>query len=134
MATTDPIAEFLTTLRNAIAVHKDAITIPHSKVREAIAKLLHQEGYINDVKVLSSAAGQSSMLQVELKYAPNGAAIIQGIRRISRPGQRIYSSTGRLHKVLGGVGMSVVSTSAGLMTDQDARDQGIGGEVLFKIW
>jgi len=134
MATTDPIAEMLTTLRNAVAVRKDTVTLPHSQLREAIAALLQREGYIEDVKVVANGIGRFSGLQIGLKYAPNGLPVIQGIRRISRPGQRIYSSSGRLHKVLGGVGVSVVSTSAGLMTDQEAREQGTGGEVLFKIW
>lgn len=132
MVISDPIADMLTTLRNALAVHKDAIAIPHSKVREAIAKLLQQEGYLTDVKVTTD--GARPVLHITLKYAPNGQPVIQGIRRVSKPGQRIYSSTNRLKPVLGGVGISVVSTSSGLMTNYHAKQKGLGGEVLFKVW
>jgi small subunit ribosomal protein S8 len=132
MATTDPISDMLTSLRNALAVHKDTITIPHSKVREAIAKLLQQEGYLGEIKVMTE--DKFPVLQIGLKYAPNGRSVIQGIRRVSKPGQRIYSATNHLHTVLGGVGISVVSTSSGLMTNYHAKQKGFGGEVLFKIW
>lgn len=135
MTTTDPIADFLTTLRNAIAVRKETVTVPHSKLRLAIANLLEAEGYIRDVKVVSAdTKSKFQRLVMVIKYAPNGMPVIQGIKRISHIGQRIYSSSGRLRKVLSGVGISVVSTSEGLMTDQQARDKGLGGEVLFKIW
>ena len=132
---TDPIADMLTALRNAIAVRKDTLTVPYSKLREAIAKLLQEEGYIKEVTTVP-AGGKSkfSRLQLGLKYSSGGLPIIHGIRRTSRPGQRIYSSSPRLHKVLGGVGTSVISTSTGLMTDHEARKKGIGGEVLFRIW
>lgn len=135
MTMTDPISDMLTTLRNAAAVRKETVIMPHSKLRLAIANLLEAEGYIRDVKVVSAdAKSKFQQIAVVMKYAPNGMPIIQGVRRISRLGQRIYSSSGRLRKVLSGVGISVVSTSKGLMTDQQARDKGLGGEVLFKIW
>ena len=132
MATTDPIADMLTCLRNALAVHKDTVTIPHSNLREAIAKLLQQEGYLGEVKVIT--ADKFPVLQMNLKYSSKGQSVIQGIRRVSKPGQRIYSATNRLRPVLGGVGISVVSTSAGLMTNYRAKQKGLGGEILFKIW
>lgn len=132
---TDPIAAMLTTLRNAIAVHKDVVVMPHSKLRESIGKLLQAEGYVGSVKVIPSEVNEKfSELEIGLRYTPNGDAVIQGIRRVSHPGQRIYSPAKKLRKVLGGVGISVVSTPAGLMTDKDARDKGLGGEILFKVW
>ncbi|MFA5009679.1 MAG: 30S ribosomal protein S8 [Patescibacteria group bacterium] len=134
MTITDPIADMLTALRNAVAVHKDIVVVPHSKLREAIAKLIQEEGYVRDVRVETNPQTKFLELQVGLKYASNGDSVIQGIRRVSHPGQRIYSSSNRLKKVLSGVGTSVVSTSQGLMTDHQARQQGLGGEVLFKIW
>ncbi len=135
MTMTDPIADFITTLRNAVAVRKETVTVPHSKLRLAIANLLEAEGYLRDVKVMApDAKSKFQQIAMVMKYAPNGMPIIQGVKRVSHPGQRIYSASGRLHKVLSGVGTSVISTSQGLMTDQQARDKGLGGEVLFKIW
>lgn len=135
MTMSDPIADMLTTLRNAAAVQKDSVTIPYSNLRLAVAEVLQKEGYVANVHVVApDAKSKFQTLFIGLKYAPNGSSVIQGIRRISKPGQRIYSGTGRLRQVLGGVGISVVSTSQGLMTNYQAKAKGLGGEILFKIW
>jgi len=132
---TDPISDMLTTLRNAVAVRKETVSIPYSTVRLAIANLLETEGYLRNVNVVEKETkSKFKQITMTMKYVPNGDPVIQGIRRVSKPGQRIYSTTGRLRKVLGGVGISVVSTSQGLMTDHQARKKSLGGEVLFKIW
>jgi small subunit ribosomal protein S8 len=135
MTINDPIADLLTILRNAVAVHKDRVTMPHSNLRLAVANLLKAEGYVTNVGVAESdVKSKFKQIVIDLKYAPNGDSVIQGIRKVSKPGQRIYSTSGRLRQVLGGVGISVVSTSQGLMTNHHARSKGLGGEVLFKIW
>ncbi len=135
MTMTDPISDMLTTLRNAVAVRKETVSIPYSTVRLAIANLLETEGYLRNVNVVEKETkSKFKQITMTMKYVPNGDPVIQGIRRVSKPGQRIYSTTGRLRKVLGGVGISVVSTSQGLMTDHQARKKSLGGEVLFKIW
>ncbi len=135
MTMTDPISDMLTTLRNAVAVRKVTVSIPYSTIRLAIANLLEAEGYLRNVNVVEKELkSKFKQITMTMKYAPNGDPVIQGIRRVSKPGQRIYSTTGRLRKVLGGVGISVVSTSQGLMTDHQARKKSLGGEVLFKIW
>lgn len=133
MTITDPIADMLTRIRNAAAVRKDFVVMPHSKIKQAVAELLVREGYLTGVEVVSEEATGFKNLKLGLKYSQDHS-VIQGLTRISTPGQRIYDPVGHIKRVLGGVGMSVISTSQGLMTDTEAREKGIGGEILFKVW
>ena len=127
MSMTDPIADMLTRIRNGQKARKVAVTMPASKAKEAIAKVLQDEGYITGYAVTGEAA--ESELTIELKYF-DGVPVIEKIQRASRPGLRIYRGKEELPKVLGGLGVAVVSTSAGVMSDREAREKGIGGEVL----
>ena len=130
--TTDPIADMLTRIRNAQVVKKDSVTLENSKMKKAIANILLEEGYISAVEEV--AEGAFSNLVIKLKYGPKGEKVITGLKRISKPGLRIYASSEELPKVLGGLGIAIVSTSKGVMTDKNARKLGIGGEVLAYIW
>ncbi len=134
MMTNDPIADLLTRIRNAVAVRHAVVVLPHSRTKWEIVQLLQANGYVQDAVVLPGKDTGFSEIKLTLKYTAEGEPIIQGLRRVSRPGQRIYTSVGRLGYVLGGVGATVVSTSKGIMTDKVARQQNLGGEVLFKIW
>jgi small subunit ribosomal protein S8 len=135
MTINDPIADMITALRNAVAVHKETVTMPYANLRLAVAQVLKSEGYIGEITTVEPEGKMKfKQLNMVMKYAPNGDPVIQGIRKVSKPGQRIYSASSHLKKVLGGVGISVVSTSQGLMTNYQAKNKGIGGEVLFKIW
>ncbi|QWF70269.1 30S ribosomal protein S8 [Methylomonas paludis] len=130
MSMTDPIADMLTRIRNGQSAGKKSVKIPSSKLKLAIAKVLKEEGYITDYKV--EANGSHSEMTVELKYF-NGVPVIENVKRISRPGLRIYRSKDELPKVLGGLGIAIVSTSNGVMTDRAARAIGHGGEVLCTV-
>lgn len=130
--TTDPIADMLTRIRNANRVYKDSVDIPYSKVKQSILDLLKAEGFIKNYEVLESDGHR--MLRVFLKYGPNREHVITGVRRISKPGLRVYVKSHEVPKVLGGLGIAVISTPRGLMTDRDARQQGIGGEVVCYVW
>jgi len=130
--TTDPIADMLTRIRNAQVVKKDSVTLENSKMKKAIANILLEEGYIASVEEV--AEGAFSNLVIKLKYGPKGEKVITGLKRISKPGLRIYAASEELPKVLGGLGIAIVSTSKGVMTDKNARKLGIGGEVLAYIW
>ena len=130
--TTDPIADMLTRIRNAQVVKKDSVTLENSKMKKAIANILLEEGYISSVEEVQD--GAFSNLVIKLKYGPKGEKVITGLKRISKPGLRIYASSEELPKVLGGLGIAIVSTSKGVMTDKNARKLGIGGEVLAYIW
>ena len=132
MNVTDPIADMLTRLRNASAAKHETVDMPYSKFKANIAEILKREGYIKDFTAKEAKVGQT--LEVTLKYGPNGERSIQGIKRISKPGLRIYAGKDELPRVLGGLGTAVVSTSKGVMTDRDARKKGIGGEVIAYIW
>jgi small subunit ribosomal protein S8 len=132
MSMTDPIADMLTRVRNANAAFKPTTTIPSSKKLVEIARILKQEGYIEDFKVVESNPQDS--LEVTLKYGPKKERTITGIRRISKPGLRVYAKKDDLPRVLGGLGVAVISTSHGVMTDRDARKAGVGGEVIAYIW
>ena len=127
MSMTDPIADMLTRIRNGQKARKVAVSMPASKVKEAVARVLQDEGYILGYAV--EGEGASKQLTVELKYF-EGVPVIEKIQRASRPGLRIYRGTEDLPKVLGGLGVAIVSTSAGVMTDRQAREKGVGGEVL----
>ena len=131
MITTDPIADMLTRMRNALTVKHKTVSVPASKMKVAIADLLKNEGYINDFSVTE---GAKANIVIDLKYGPNNQKVINGLRRISKPGLRIYASYEDLPKVLNGLGIAIVSTSKGLMTDRQAREQKIGGEVLAYVW
>jgi small subunit ribosomal protein S8 len=132
MTMTDPIADMLTRLRNGNAAYHDDVTMPSSKIKVEIAKVLKQEGYIRDYAVEKADVG--SKLTVALKYGPNRERTISGVRRISKPGLRVYAKKESLPRVLGGLGIAIISTSGGLLTDRAAHRAGIGGEVLAYVW
>ncbi len=128
---TDPIADMLTRIRNAIQAKHETVEIPASKEKLAIAKILKQEGYIEHVTVEGDA---KKNIVVTLKYGKNGEKILTGLKRISKPGLRVYSKANALPRVLNGLGIAIISTSSGLMTDREARKQHAGGEVVAYIW
>ena len=132
MVMTDPIADMLTRIRNASSVYHDKVEIPASKIKEAIAGILKQEGFIKDFDVTED--GKQGILRVSLKYGVNREKVITGIKRISKPGLRVYAKKDQMPRVLGGLGIAIISTSRGLMTDKQARQQGLGGEVLAYVW
>ncbi len=127
----DPIADMLTRIRNASAVRKSELALPFSKFKLSLAKLLEKEGFVSDVQ---EVAGKMKMLQMNLKYGPNGESVIMGIKRISKPGQRIYVPVDKLPRTNSGFGITVVSTPKGLLTDRQARKDRVGGEVVCQIW
>jgi small subunit ribosomal protein S8 len=132
MSMTDPIADMLTRIRNANSAFKASTTMPSSKKIVEIARILKEEGYITDYMVTPSAPQDT--LEVTLKYGPRKERTLTGIRRISKPGLRVYAKKDELPRVLGGLGIAVISTSQGVMTDRDARKAGVGGEVIAYIW
>jgi small subunit ribosomal protein S8 len=135
MTMTDPIADMLTRLRNANQAYHDAVTMPHSKLKVGVAEILKQEGYISSWKVEDAPEGEvGKTLQLTLKYGQNRERSIAGIRRISKPGLRVYAKHTGLPKVLGGLGVAIISTSQGLLTDRQANKKGVGGEVLAYVW
>jgi small subunit ribosomal protein S8 len=129
---TDPIADFLTRLRNANSAHHDTVTIPYSKLKSHIAEILQAEGYISGWTVEDARVGKN--LVVELKYGPSRERALAGIKRVSKPGLRVYAKSTNLPKVLGGLGVAILSTSSGLLTDKQASKKGVGGEVLAYVW
>lgn len=129
---TDPIADMLTRIRNAVAIERTIVDIPASKAKVAIAGVLQREGYIWDFEVIEQAPGK--VLRLNLKYGPNGERVIQKIARVSKPGCRVYSQVGQLPDVLQGMGISIVSTNKGVLSNREAKAQGVGGEVLCTIW
>lgn len=132
MVLTDPIADMLTRIRNAMVARHNTVDIPKSNVKQAIAQLLLDEGYIKGVEVIDAVP--QGTIRVTLKYGANKERIISGLRRISKPGLRVYARAEELPRVLGGMGIAIVSTSKGIMTDKQARALGIGGEVLAYVW
>jgi small subunit ribosomal protein S8 len=135
MTMTDPIADMLTRLRNANQAYHDAVTMPYSKLKAGVADILQQEGYITSYKVDEAEEGTvGKTLTVTLKYGQNRERSIAGIRRISKPGLRVYAKHNGLPKVLGGLGIAIISTSQGLLTDRQANQKGVGGEVLAYVW
>lgn len=132
MSTTDSIADMLTRIRNANSANKETVSMPSSKKLVEIARVMKEEGYILDYGVEKTEPQDT--LTITLKYGPKRQKIIRGLRRISKPGLRIYAGKDELPRVLGGLGVAVISTSHGVMTDRDARNQGVGGEVLAYIW
>jgi small subunit ribosomal protein S8 len=129
---TDPIADMLTRIRNAVRVERPHVDIPLSKVKRGLAEVLKREGYIWDWEEMSEKP--SSHLRVHLKYGPNGERLIRRIRRISKPGRRVYKGADGLKPVLGGLGISILSTSRGVISDREARQRRLGGEVLCEVW
>ena len=134
MTMTDPIADMLTRIRNANTAMHDSCKLPSSKLKESLAVILEREGYIAGYGVAPATTGPGSVLEIQLKYATDRTRTIAGLRRVSRPGLRIYARADRLPRVLGGMGVAVVSTSQGLMTDREARQRRMGGEVLCYVW
>ena len=132
MLVLDPIADMLTRIRNANSNKHNTVVIPQSKTKLAIAEILKEEGFIVDYKTVDSERGK--MIEVTLKYGPNGEKVIQGLKRISKPGLRIYSNAEQLPQVLNGLGIAIVSTSKGIITDKEARKLNVGGEVLAYVW
>lgn len=134
MTMTDPIADMLTRLRNANQAYHDAVTMPYSKLKEGVAEILKQEGYITSFAVADNENGVGKLLTVTLKYGRNRERSIAGVRRISKPGLRVYAKHTGLPRVLGGLGVAIISTSQGLLTDRQANQKGVGGEVLAYVW
>jgi small subunit ribosomal protein S8 len=131
---TDPLADMLTRIRNAnIAMHDD-VRMPSSKLKEALADVLQREGYIGGFEIEDDPEGPGRFLSIDMKYSPQRKRVISGLRRISKPGLRVYRKYDEVERVLGGLGIAVLSTSKGLMTDREARRQRVGGEVLCHVW
>ncbi len=134
MTMTDPIADMLTRIRNANTAMHDTVRMPSSKLKEALAGILLREGYIEAFFVADDATRPGRVLEITMKYTPERARTISGIRRISKPGLRVYTKADKLPRVLGGLGVAVLSTSQGLMTDREARQRRVGGEILCYVW
>jgi small subunit ribosomal protein S8 len=132
MTMTDPIADMLARLRNANSAHHDSVSMPHSKMKAGIAEILQREGYIASFDVADATVGKTLTLQ--LKYGPSRERSIAGLRRVSKPGLRVYAKNTALPRVLGGLGIAILSTSSGLLTDRQAASKGVGGEVLAYVW
>jgi small subunit ribosomal protein S8 len=132
MTMTDPIADMLTRLRNANSAYHDQVVMPHSKLKVSIAEILQREGYIAGHHTEDAEVGKS--LVIELKYGRNRERSIAGLRRVSKPGLRVYAKSTNLPRVLGGLGVAIISTSQGLLTDKQANKNGVGGEVLAYVW
>ena len=129
---TDPIADMLTRLRNANSAYHDSVSMPYSKLKANIAEILREEGYIGGFEVADAEVGKT--LTLNLKFGPNRERSLAGVRRVSKPGLRVYAKSTKLPKVLGGLGVAILSTSSGLLTDREAEDKGVGGEVLAYVW
>ena len=134
MTMTDPIADMLTRVRNANIAKHDDVSMPSSKLKEALAELLKTEGYIADFKTAERPDKPGKILSIDMKYSPERERTISGIKRVSKPGLRVYKKSNEIPRVLGGLGVAVVSTSQGLMTDREARRRNVGGEVLCYVW
>ncbi|MCS4277623.1 MULTISPECIES: 30S ribosomal protein S8 [Mycetocola] len=132
MTMTDPVADLLTRLRNANSAHHDSVSMPSSKLKKNIASILEREGYIAGWKVEAARVGET--LSLDLKYGPNRERSIVGIKRVSKPGLRVYAKSTEIPQVLGGLGVAILSTSSGLLTDREAEKKGVGGEVLAYVW
>ena len=132
MLMNDPIADMLTRIRNGLIARHDSVVIPASNMLKAIAKILLDEGYIKAVDFIDD--GLQGQIKVTLKYAAGKESVIKGLKRISKPGLRVYARTDEIPKVLGGLGIAILSTSKGVMTDKEARNAGVGGEVLAYVW
>ena len=129
---TDPIADMLTRIRNAVRIERPHVEVPASKVKRGLAEVLKREGYIWDWN--ESEEDKFPLIHIELKYGPNGERVIRHIKRVSKPGRRIYNGSTQLRPILNGLGISIVSTSRGVISDREARQQNLGGEVLCEVW
>ncbi|MFM6841254.1 MAG: 30S ribosomal protein S8 [Candidatus Planktophila sp.] len=134
MTMTDPIADMLSRLRNANSAYHDTVSMPSSSVKVRIAEILKTEGYIADFRIVSNENGVGKTLTLDLKFGANRERSIAGLRRVSKPGLRVYAKSTALPKVLGGLGVAIISTSSGLLTDKQANKKGVGGEVLAYVW
>ena len=132
MTMTDPIADMLTRIRNANTAMHESVEIPASKMKKSIAEILKNEGYINGYEILEG--NTQGIIKVEMKYGAGKQRVISGIKRISKPGLKVYAKAGDIPKVLGGLGIAIISTSSGIITDKEARKLGVGGEVICHIW
>lgn len=142
MIVSDSVADMLTRIRNALSVHHDQVAMPTSKLRVAIAEILQQEGYIDGFEVRSQTEterhdrnlGGQDLLDIKLRYLDNRQRAIQGLKRVSKPGLRVYAKSSKLPRVMGGLGVAIISTSNGVMSDKQARSENVGGEVLCYVW
>lgn len=134
MTMTDPIADMLTRIRNANVAMHDSVRMPSSKLKESLAQVLTKEGYIDGFEVIENPGRPGRTLEIKMKYTKDRARTISGVRRVSKPGLRVYSAADKLPRVLGGLGVAVLSTSQGLMTDREARKRRVGGEILCYVW
>jgi small subunit ribosomal protein S8 len=135
MSQTDPIADFLTRIRNGIIASHEEVNIPSSKLKREMARILREQGYINGFEIVPPTEERpAELIRVTLKYSEDRRPAISGLRRVSRPGQRHYAPSGGIRKVQGGMGTSIVSTSRGVMTGHEARRAGVGGEVVAEVW
>jgi small subunit ribosomal protein S8 len=132
MNITDPIADMLTRIRNGLVARHDVVEVPASNMKKAIARILVEEGYLKDYKVIED--NLQGNLRLVLKYDADGRKVIQGLKRISKPGLRVYANKDQIPKVLGGLGIAIISTSKGVITDREARKNAVGGEVLAYVW
>ena len=134
MTMTDPIADMLTRIRNANVAMHDEVSMPSSKLKESLAAVLKSEGYITDFAVADAVDRPGRVLTIGMKYSPERARVISAVKRISKPGLRVYTKAEKIPRVLGGLGVAVLSTSQGLMTDREARKRRMGGEILCFVW
>lgn len=134
MTMTDPIADMLTRIRNGLIARHETVDIPASKIKMAIGQILVEEGFVKSCKLIEEKDKVQNTIRIELKYAPNKERVIKGLKKISKPGLRVYAKSNEIPKVLGGLGIAIVSTSSGVMTDKKARKIGAGGEVLAYVW
>ncbi len=132
MTMTDPVADMLTRIRNANTVSHESVTVPASKMKKSIAQILLDEGYIEGFKVIND--NNQGSIEVQMKYAPTGERVISGIKKISKPGLKVYAKSSEVPKVLGGLGIAIISTSKGVISDKKARELGVGGEVICYVW
>jgi small subunit ribosomal protein S8 len=134
MSMTDPIADFLTRVRNAIRAAHETVDIPSSRLKAELARILAEQGYIDSWSVVPAGERAGELIQIRLKYTEDRRSAISGLRRVSRPGRRTYVDAKHIPRVLGGMGTSIISTSRGVMTGHDARAAGVGGEILAQVW
>lgn len=132
MSMTDPIADLLTRIRNANSIKRPQVDLPHSNMKRAIADVLKREGYIRDYRLIEGE--HQGLLRIYLKYGPDGEFVINHIQRVSKPGRRVYRGTEAIPKILNGLGIAIVSTSQGILSDTEARTRHVGGEVLAEVW
>jgi small subunit ribosomal protein S8 len=134
MSMTDPVSDMLTRIRNAIRARHPRVDIPHSRLKERLARLLQEEGFLESVAVAVPQQGKFPVIRIALRYTGEGDPVLSGLERVSRPGRRVYCSRSEIPAVLGGLGVTIVSTSRGLMTGDACRKAGVGGEILCNVW